>query len=103
MQVYRQHIKPDGVIAFHTSNLFLNLAPVVKQLVQEAGLQAIKIIDRPEGPNNPLTSTDWVLVTNNPDILGDPKIQPSVEKISDIAGLRPWTDDYSNLFQILHD
>jgi hypothetical protein len=98
LQVYRQHIKPDGVIAFHTSNRFLDLPPVIKQLVDEAGMQAIKFIDRPE---NGLAETDWVLVTNNEGILKDPAIQSSLEQISPIAGLKPWTDDYSNLFQIL--
>ena len=31
-------LKPDGVIAFHVTNRFLHLAPVVKRIAEENGL-----------------------------------------------------------------
>ena len=30
IQLYQRHLRPGGIIAFHISNLYLNLAPVVK-------------------------------------------------------------------------
>ncbi len=30
--LYFRHLKPDGILAVHTSNTYLQLAPVVKQL-----------------------------------------------------------------------
>jgi spermidine synthase len=35
MAVYLRHIKPGGVIAFHVTNRFLQLAPVVKELADD--------------------------------------------------------------------
>jgi hypothetical protein len=98
MDIYRQHIKPDGVIVFNTSNHFVNLPPVIKRVADDIGMQAIKIVDLPQGHFLP---SDWVLVTNNHRILNDPQIAASIKPIIPIPGLRSWTDDYSNLFKIL--
>src|SRR5678810_742221 len=32
LDVYRRHMKPDGVIAFHVTNRFLDLVPIVEAL-----------------------------------------------------------------------
>jgi spermidine synthase len=37
-QTYLRHLKPNGVLAIHTSNHFLNLDPVVTGLAREFGL-----------------------------------------------------------------
>jgi hypothetical protein len=42
-----------------------------------------------------------VLVTRNRAWLQRDDIVPSTSAIEDIPGLRPWTDDFNNLFQIL--
>ena len=47
LAVFLRHLKPDGVVAFHVSNRFLRLAPVVAQLAADAGLDAIDIVDDP--------------------------------------------------------
>ena len=35
--IYLRHMKPDGIVAFHVSNRFLDLIPVVARLAQGAG------------------------------------------------------------------
>ena len=45
--IYSQTIKPDGIIAFHVSNLYLNLAPVIDQISRNAGFHAALVVDRP--------------------------------------------------------
>ena len=99
VDVYLRHLKPDGVIAFHVTNRFLRLAPVVKRIADEHGLHAALISDGAE--NSDLASTDWVLVTRNADVLKRPGIAKHVTDIDEIPGLSVWTDDFNNLFQIL--
>ena len=99
VDVYLRHLKPDGVIAFHVTNRFLRLAPVVKRIADEHGLHAALISDGAE--NSDLASTDWVLVTRNADVLKRPGIAKHVTDIDEIPGLGVWTDDFNNLFQIL--
>ena len=99
MGVYLKHLKPDGVIAFHVTNRFLRLAPVVKRIADEAQLASMLIIDHAE--DSDLAKTDWVLVTRDPARLKPEPIAGTASEIPEINGLRLWTDDYNNLFQIL--
>ncbi len=99
MAVYLRHMKPDGVIAFHVTNRFLKLAPVVKRIADEHGLHTALIVD--EAEDTDLSRTDWVLVTRNPALLTRAAIADFAAEIEDIPGLRVWTDDFNNLFQIL--
>ena len=100
--VYLRHMKPGGVIAFHVSNRFLNLPPVVGRLAKEHGLTATLVSDEGKEGDDDHTKTDWVLLARDPKALQAEEIksaapQPPEEK----AGWRTWTDDYSNLVQIL--
>jgi hypothetical protein len=99
LQVYLKHIKPDGAVAFHVTNRYLQLAPVVQLLAQEAGMEAVLISDEPDEAR--LSHTDWVIVTKNRDFLTDPDVVAKRVKIAPIPGLTPWTDDFNNLFRIL--
>jgi len=99
MAVYLKHLKPDGVIAFHVTNRFLRLAPVVKSIADEYGLQTALIDDEAEGSD--LAKTDWVLVTRNGKLLAREEIKAATTDIHAIPGLAVWTDDYNNLFRIL--
>ena len=99
MAVYLRHLKPDGVIAFHVTNRFLKLAPVVKAIADEYGLQTALVED--EAEKSDLAKTDWVLVTRNGKLLAQKDIAAATTAIEPIPGLRVWTDDYNNLFRIL--
>jgi hypothetical protein len=92
-------MKPDGVIAFHVTNRYLQLAPVVKLLADEVGMEAVLITDDPDDPH--LSRTDWVIVTKNRDFINDPDVVAKRAKIDPIKGLTPWTDDFNNLYRIL--
>ena len=97
---YARVTKPDGVIAFHLSNLYLDLPPVVEQIVRDAGFQAVLIVDRPHASD--LTNrSDWVLVTRSGTFLRLPEIAAYSTPIVPRSGLPVWTDQFSNVFQIL--
>ena len=100
LQVFLKHIKPDGAVAFHVTNRYLRLAPVVKQLADEIGYEAILITDDAEDDKY-LSRTDWVIVTKNRDFINNEDIKAKRSAIEPIAGMRTWTDDFNNLFQIL--
>ncbi|MGV3628799.1 MAG: spermidine synthase [Betaproteobacteria bacterium] len=100
MGVYLKNMKPDGVIAFHVTNRFLHLAPVVKRIADEHGLHTALVADDPDSGSD-LANTDWVLVSRSKVVLENPRITESTEKIGEIPGLRLWTDSFNNLFKIL--
>jgi hypothetical protein len=99
MAVYLKHMKPDGVIAFHVTNRFLQLPPVVKRIAEAYQLHTALIVD--EAEESDFSKTDWVLVTRNRALLARKDIAAAAGEIPDIPGLRIWTDDYNNLFRIL--
>ncbi len=98
LRAYRRHMKPDGVIAFHVSNRYLSLAPVVRRLAEDQGMQAVLVSDTPAAP---LLRTDWVLVAAGDKLLKTPSIADVAVTPADIPGLRVWTDDANDLFKIL--
>ncbi|MGH8647780.1 MAG: spermidine synthase, partial [Burkholderiales bacterium] len=99
LAVYLRHLKPGGVIAFHLTNRFLDLPPVVKRSADAYGLHVALIADDAE--DSDLARTDWVLVTRDKALLERPEIAKFTSEIETIRGLRVWTDDFNNLFKIL--
>jgi hypothetical protein len=100
MDVYLRHMQPGGVIAFHVSNRYLALAPVVEKIALAKGLHAVLVEDQPEKSTN-LDSTDWVLVSRDPQALMREPIRGATSPFPPITGLKPWTDDFNNLFGAL--
>jgi SAM-dependent methyltransferase len=103
LQTYERHMKPDGIIAFHVSNRFLDLIPVVARVASELHLHAVLISDDPEDEEKTIKSrSDWVLVSRDAKALEAPAIvQAGAVAPEDRPEWRTWTDDYSNLIQIL--
>jgi hypothetical protein len=98
--LYWRHLKPDGVLAVHVSNKYLNLAPVVALGAAEDGKKATMIaID--EDSEKEIAASDWVLVSSRPGFFDQPEVKNVDSKIYPIPSLRTWTDDYSNLYKIL--
>jgi SAM-dependent methyltransferase len=100
VEVYLKHLKADGVIAFHTSNRFLDLKPVLLQIAQKLGLEyAFLHEDDSDGG----TTSDWVLLTRNKSILARKEIVAITQPVAPQPGWRLWTDDYNNLLQVLRE
>jgi SAM-dependent methyltransferase len=102
LALYLRHMKPGGVIAFHVSNRFLELPPVVGRLAAEHGLNVVLVSDEGKEGDDDHTKTDWVLIAREPAALEAKQIKAaSPQPPADRPGWRTWTDDYSNLVQIL--
>jgi SAM-dependent methyltransferase len=98
LALYVRHVKPDGVIAFHVTNRFLDLVPVVGALAESQGLEAVWIHD--EGADTLGNRSDWVLVSRNRALLAKPRIADAATPIQLHPEWRLWTDDFNNLFQV---
>jgi predicted O-methyltransferase YrrM len=98
--VYFRHLRPDGILAVHVSNTYLDLAPPVAALARQLGREA-HLVQNDEDDKTRTFPADWVLV-------GDhvserfPWIKVKESQITLQPGLRIWTDDFTNLWQILN-
>lgn len=100
IQLYLRHLRPEGILAVHVSNQFLNLPPVVQQEAESAGLKSVLVAS--EGDDDiGVYNADWVLVTNNANFLGLQQISHAGTRITPLPGLRLWTDDYNSLLPLL--
>jgi SAM-dependent methyltransferase len=98
--LYFRHLKPSGVLAVHVSNKYLNLEPVVHGIA--AYLQKRDgTVDTEDDDSTGVFGATWVLVTSRADFFDAPLIHAAAAKTANRPTLRMWTDNYSNLFQIL--
>ncbi len=96
--IYLRHMKANGIIAFHVSNRFLDLKPVVQQIAQKHNLQVSWVRDRYDDGS---TSSDWVLLCKNAEKLKLPEISEASAEIPPQPEWRLWTDDFNNILQVL--
>lgn len=99
MDVYLRHMLPGGIIGFHITNKFINLAPVVQNIAQAKGLYVAFVHDDTDNPA--LRNTDWILVARDPAVLQQKAIRQASSTVPSIAKLGVWTDDFNNLFDVL--
>jgi len=98
--LYLEHLVPDGIIAAHITNLHLDLQPVFWQLAKYYGLSMVRI--NYAGDSNGGYASHWILLSRDPALLEIPAIQDHAVDLNGYStNLKLWTDDYSNLFQIL--
>lgn len=98
--LYRRHLASGGILAFHISNQYLNLAPEIAQLAIATHLQS-RLIETPSNDSDGSYRATWVLLTDSSTFFERPEIAAAIEAVPTIPGLRPWTDDYSSLLPIL--
>ena len=99
LRIYRRHMKPGGIIAFHVTNRFLNLVPVVGGLAHVNGLFMIHIAD--EGEDSLSSRSDWLLLSDRRDALDHPELTEAAIEVEVRKDWRLWTDDFNNLVQVL--
>ncbi|HLY97953.1 MAG TPA: fused MFS/spermidine synthase [Candidatus Angelobacter sp.] len=100
MQLYQRHLRPGGILAFHISSQYLDLAPVLRQQADHAGLHCV-LVSSEEDEEQEISAADWVLITSDEKFLARPNIAKVSEKIEPKPGLRLWTDDYNSLLPLL--
>jgi hypothetical protein len=100
LALYRRHLQPDGVIAFHVSNQYIDLEPVVAGIAGNAGLAALSVHSHGDEQNG-LYFADWIVVTSNQAFIGQPEMVNNAFPTPLRADMRLWTDSYSSVFPLL--
>ena len=98
--LYLEHLQPDGILAVHITNQHLDLQPVIWQLADTYGLSRALIKTAGDGVRG--FRSIWMLLARDPALLENSAIARASTPMSGYGtAIRLWTDDYSNLFQIL--
>ncbi|MDI1229185.1 MAG: fused MFS/spermidine synthase [bacterium] len=100
IEAYRARLKDGGVLLFNISNRYANLAPVLARNAEETGLAAYVRHDRKVRAEEDTGAhfekdSRWLVIldksTDAAALLEKGWVAP------DTKGVRPWTDDYTNL------
>ena len=96
--LYFRHLQPGGALVLNVSNRYVDLPPVVERLAEVFGKRVL-LISSPTLPARNIYAADWMVVTDDSALFRD--LAGASAAIFTRGRMRPWTDDYSNLFQVL--
>jgi hypothetical protein len=102
VQEYFSRCRPDGWVVFNISNRYLALEPVFAALIEKLGLAGLTWADSdvpPELKAEKYESQFIVLARKETDLAKLKAAGPWRPLVG--KGLRPWTDDYSNMLAII--
>jgi len=99
--LYRKHLAPGGILAFHISNQHVDLEPPIGLLAKGAGMKAMRVSSASNDDRGEFTAT-WMLVSDYGGFFDLPEVKRHTWKPDEKPGLRLWTDDFSSLVPVLH-
>ena len=98
MQIYFDRVGRDGVLVYNVSNRHIDLKPVLARTAETLGAKSItrRHFPTPEQVARGATASEVVVVSLDPAALDRLR---KTGQWTDLEpdGLRPWTDDYSNV------
>ena len=104
LQLYLSRLAPEGVIALHISNRYLNLEPMLAGLVRQEGLHGVARVDdnvSAEEIAKGRLGSHWIMLARRADLLASLDASHGWRVPAADARVRPWTDDYSNILSVL--
>ncbi|MBM3391956.1 MAG: hypothetical protein FJY34_08305 [Betaproteobacteria bacterium] len=101
MRIYLRHLRPDGILAVHITNRYLDLRPVMAAAAQHYGKTALLYELENVDDNDFCSRSDWVLIMSPERARALPLVMNDGEELKAKPGFRPWTDSFSNLFSVI--
>ena len=93
------HVASNGILAYHVSNRFLNLPPVIAEIADREKLVGVVVEDPAQKDNTLHSSSTWVLLARSVDALKG--IGDAGTPLERTAGAPLWTDDFNNLLSVI--
>jgi hypothetical protein len=101
MRSYFGHLKPEGLLAVHITNHYLDLRPVMAAVAQHFGQTALLYDLEPDDQDAYCRHSIWVLFMRPDRATSLPAALQGGEPLVPRPGFSPWTDSFSNLLGIL--
>jgi len=94
--IYLRELNPEGTIAVHVSNTYVDLRPVLARIAERFRLRHIWMASTKE--DRVARYNEWVLLSANASLIDS---LPEQTPEPDAKAMPLWSDDYSNLFRVL--
>ena len=103
LQLYLRKLAPGGSIAFHISNRYLDLEPVVVEIARDARLAGIVGTDGTLSPSQVASfkmTSKWVILSRSAKDHALLALQKGWRVLPPQSSVRVWTDDFSNVLSV---
>ena len=103
VQLYLRKLAPGGSIAFHISNRYLNLEPVLVELARDARIAGIVGADTMVTPTQRAAfkmDSRWVVLSRRATDHAQLAVQPGWHVLPPTSPVALWTDDFSNVLSV---
>ena len=100
--VYMRHMREGGIIGINITNRYINFRPLIWKLAGELGFERLLI--KAYAGDNLAYDNDWILLTKDEKVFQTRALMVDASPPLDdkeFESIRLWTDDYSNLYQLL--
>ena len=103
IELYLRKLSPDGLMAFHISNRYLDLRPVVSGNARSLGLPGLSqsYAVTQAAASDGAASSIWILVARNRAALGTLVDDPRWKRLDTRPGQPVWTDEFSNILSVV--
>jgi hypothetical protein len=104
LALYRAKLAPGGLLAFHISNQYLDLKPVLADLARDAGMVARfqdDLVLDPADAARGKSASQWVIMARDSADFGALAVDPRWRPLEGQADAAVWTDDYSSILSVL--
>jgi spermidine synthase len=98
--LYKRHLAPGGILAFHISNQHVDLEPEIVLLAKSARMN-VRRVTSPINEERGEFSATWMLATENAAFFNQSEVFNHAHQPHENPKLRLWTDDYSTLLPLL--
>ena len=99
-ELYFRHLKPEGVLAVHISNRYIDLVPVCARGAEHVNRPGRVVRSIGDGTYD---TSIWVVITANRHLMQRPEFQGSnTYPARAAASFDGWTDQYSSVWPLLH-
>ena len=103
LRLYLGHLAPHGMVAFHLSNRYFDLVPLVARLAADAGMVCRVSnsydLTKPDIVEGKIPSL-YAIMTRSAEDLGVLASNPRWKPAQPVARVGLWTDDYSSLVSV---
>lgn len=96
-----QRLRSDGVIAFHISNRYIDLAPVLANAAERLGVFALMCEDSPGDETIGHSTSTWIVFTKDSGTENWFAARPRWKKPTTQPSLMVWTDDFASVLPVL--
>ncbi len=97
-QMYWKHLRPDGILAIHISNRYLDLRPVLLDGGGVEDVQPLLFDRRRTGPE--IQECTWVLLARGGDLASDERVRRFQTEWPEVRPM-VWTDDFNSVWPLI--